>query len=70
MLRAFKPGDKVRLKRPPHTQMKVKGVSAAGVLCEWSEGSTLWTWPAEALEPVKTIKRGPSTTAGQRFPRI
>jgi hypothetical protein len=32
----FQPGDKVRLRGSEHMQMTVKCVSAAGVMCEWS----------------------------------
>jgi len=33
----FKSGDKVRLRGPARMQMTVRSVSAAGVLCEWSD---------------------------------
>jgi uncharacterized protein YodC (DUF2158 family) len=66
----FKAGDDVRFKGPPHTRMTVNSVSAAGVLCEWPERSAIiaWTWPAEALEPVKTFKFGPPKAPDQWFP--
>lgn len=66
-----KAGDKVWFQGLPRTRMTVVSASAAGVLCEWREGSGIraWTWPAETLEPAETFKRGPPIAPGQRFPR-
>lgn len=68
----FKPGDAVRLKEPPRTQMTIKSISAAGVLCEWIEAGAFQTctWPAETLELVLTRRRGPPRTVGQGVPGI
>ena len=33
----FRPGDEVRLRGPSRMRMTVKSVSAAGVLCKWSD---------------------------------
>ncbi len=50
------PGDVVRLRGPAGRLMTVKGVSAAGVLCEWSDGSKKGelTLAPESLELVTT----------------
>jgi uncharacterized protein YodC (DUF2158 family) len=50
----FKPGDKVRLRGPARMLMTVKSVSAAGVLCEWSNA----------------IKRGALTVAPESLEQI
>lgn len=57
----FKPGDNVRLRGPLRMQMTVKSVSAAGVLCEWSNAvkSGVLTVSPESLEAVITPAFGP-----------
>jgi uncharacterized protein YodC (DUF2158 family) len=53
----FKPGDKVMLRGPARMQMTVKSVSAAGVLCEWSNAikrSALTVSP-QSLEPMTML---------------
>ena len=68
----FKPDDKVRLKRSPRTWLAVKCVSDDDVLCELWAGSEInaGIWPAEALEPVKTFKRGEPKVPGRWSPRV
>jgi len=60
----FQPGDKVRLRGAERMQMNVKSVSAAGVLCEWSNAikrGALTVSPA-SLERLSTSDRDvPST---------
>ena len=58
----FKSGDKVRLRGPAHMRMTVKSVSAAGVLCEWSDAILRGelTVSPESLEQVIAAERAPS----------
>ena len=57
----FRPGDRVRLRGPARMQMTVKSVSAAGVLCEWSNAikSGALTVSPESLEPLTTLVSEP-----------
>jgi uncharacterized protein YodC (DUF2158 family) len=57
----FKFGDEVRLRGPARMQMTVKSVSAAGVLCEWSDAilrGELTVSPA-SLEQMISPERAP-----------
>jgi uncharacterized protein YodC (DUF2158 family) len=57
----FRPGDKVRLRGPSRMRMTVKSVSAAGVLCEWSDAilrGELTVSPA-SLEQMISPERAP-----------
>jgi uncharacterized protein YodC (DUF2158 family) len=51
----FKPGDRVRVKGQPLSEMAVKLVSDGYVLCEaWpGSGISVGAWQAEALEAVE-----------------
>jgi hypothetical protein len=51
----FEPGDRVRVKGQPLSEMAVKLVSDGYVLCEAWPGSEInvGAWLAEALEPVE-----------------
>ena len=53
----FRPGDRVRLRGPARMQMTVKSVSAAGVLCEWSNAfkSGALTVSPGSLERMTTL---------------
>jgi uncharacterized protein YodC (DUF2158 family) len=57
----FKTGDNVRLRGPARMQMTVKSVSAAGVLCEWSNAIKrgALTVSPESLEPMIAPDRAP-----------
>jgi uncharacterized protein YodC (DUF2158 family) len=57
----FKSGDKVLLRGPSRMRMTVKSVSAAGVLCEWSDAilrGELTVSPA-SLEQLIAYERAP-----------
>lgn len=57
----FKSGDYVRLRGPSRMRMTVKSVSAAGVLCEWSDAILRGevTVSPESLEQMIAPKRAP-----------
>ena len=59
---AFRPGDKVRLRGPSRMRMTVKSVSAAGVLCEWSDAVKrgALTVSPESLEQMIAPQFAPS----------
>jgi hypothetical protein len=62
----FKPGDKVRLRGPARMQMTVKSVSAAGVLCEWSNAIKrgALTVSPESLEQMTMLAPDPGSNLG------
>ena len=62
----FKPGDKVMLRGPARMQMTVKSVSAAGVLCEWSNAIKrgALTVSPESLEQMTMLAPDPGSNLG------
>ena len=63
----FKPGDRVRLRGPARMQMTVKSVSAAGVLCEWSNAikSGALTVSPQSLEQIAALASEPAVHQDQ-----